>query len=105
MKSLGGKMNLEKLQNNGQLKSLEKGSVIVKEGEQGETAFLILKGRAEVYIGSFTDSTKKICDLKSGTIFGEMSLLEDKPRNATVIAASDMTVLEIKKERYYQREY
>lgn len=93
-------MNIEKLQQNGQIKTIEKGSVIVKEGEPGETAFLILLGRAEVYLGSFTDSSKKICDLKQGTIFGEMSLLENKPRNATVLAGSDMTVLEITKEGF-----
>ncbi len=80
---------------------INKDEFVCVENEVGKTAYLLLQGRVEVLIGSFQMNTKKIAVLWPGTIFGEMSLFEGKPRNASVLAKCDDTlVLEIEKDNF-----
>jgi len=69
------------------------GDTILAEGEDGSTAFLIVKGTVEVSIGLGKDS-KPVDHLKEGEVFGEMSLIEPGPRAATVKAAGDTECIE-----------
>jgi alkyl hydroperoxide reductase subunit AhpC/uncharacterized protein (DUF924 family)/CRP-like cAMP-binding protein len=64
------------------------GSTILSEGEEGETAFLIVSGLVEVSIGDGVNA-KTIGTLAAGEVFGEMSLIEPGPRSATVRAVTD----------------
>jgi CRP-like cAMP-binding protein len=64
------------------------GDTILTEGEQGDTAFLIVDGSVEVSIGEGAKA-KNIGVLKSGEVFGEMSLIDPGPRSATVKAVID----------------
>jgi CRP-like cAMP-binding protein len=59
--------------------------VLCQEGETGDYFYVIGVGEADVYKGEVW-----INRLRSGDIFGEMSLLTGAPRSATVIAATDM---------------
>lgn len=67
---------------------VHEGSVLVKEGEIGQEAMVIESGTAEV-----RRDGKKIDDLVPGDFFGEMSLINHMPRNADVVATSDMNLL------------
>lgn len=94
-------MNIELLKTLGKLKKFNKGDFICSENETGNTAYLLLQGNVDVVLGSFTDSIRTVTTLVPGTIFGEMSLLENKPRNASIIANIDNTmVLEIEKHNF-----
>lgn len=62
------------------------GETILTEGEDGDTAFLIIDGSVEVSVGS---EAKAVGTLKTGEVFGEMSLIEPGPRSATVKAVGD----------------
>lgn len=62
------------------------GETILTEGEDGDTAFLIVDGSVEVSVGS---EAKAVGTLKTGEVFGEMSLIEPGPRSATVKAVGD----------------
>ena len=94
-------MNIELLKTLGKIKKYNKGNFICTENETGETAYLLLQGDVDVVLGSFTNSIRTVTQLQPGTIFGEMSLLENKPRNASVIACDDNTlVLEIEKSNF-----
>lgn len=64
------------------------GDVILAEGEEGNSAFLITIGSVEVIIGE-GKKAKVVATLKEGAIFGEMSLLEPGPRSATIKAVTD----------------
>lgn len=64
------------------------GDVILSEGEEGRTAFLIVKGSVDVTIGA-GDAARTVGTLHEGDVFGEMSLLEPGPRSATVTATTD----------------
>lgn len=94
-------MNIELLKTLGNVKKYQKGEFVCVENEEGNTAYLLLQGRVEITLGSFTDSVMRIAELTPGAIFGEMSLLENKPRNASVVTRTDdVLVLEIEKSNF-----
>lgn len=64
------------------------GDTILHEGEDGDTAFLIVDGSVEVIVGADAKS-KTVGTLSAGEVFGEMSLIEPGPRSATVKAVTD----------------
>jgi len=64
------------------------GKAIVSEGETGHEFFAIISGTATV-----TRHGQKIATLGPGDAFGELALLEKAPRNASVIADTDMELV------------
>jgi cAMP-dependent protein kinase regulator len=62
------------------------GTVIVREGEPGDTFYMIEEGTVEVS----TEQRGAIGTLRSGNVFGELALLFDKPRQATIRAVTDV---------------
>lgn len=68
--------------------SLEKGELIVKDGEEGNEIFLILSGGAFVKKGAVT-----LVELRKGDLFGEMVLLDERTRSADIIASTYTDVL------------
>jgi CRP/FNR family cyclic AMP-dependent transcriptional regulator len=68
----------------------EAGYVIATEGDPGAGLFVIAEGEADVTIGG-----KRVNHLKAGDFFGEMALLDDEPRSATVAALNPLSTLSI----------
>ncbi len=64
------------------------GDVIITEGDEGNSAFLIINGSVEVIVGE-GKKAKTVASLTTDDVFGEMSLLEPGPRSATVKAVTD----------------
>ena len=64
------------------------GKVIVRQGDPGRECFVIADGRAKATIRG-----KQSVSLGPGSFFGEMSLLDQGPRSATVTAETDMHLL------------
>ena len=64
------------------------GREVVSEGRTGHEFFLILDGKASV-----TRDNRKVADLGPGDYFGEMAVLDQGPRTATVVADTDMNLL------------
>jgi small-conductance mechanosensitive channel/CRP-like cAMP-binding protein len=73
------------------------GEAIVREGEPGASAFVVLEGTVRVTIGP---ERREVSRITAGGYFGEMSLLTGDPRSATVSAASDCRVAEITAEDF-----
>ena len=75
----------------------ESGSTIVLEGSRGRGLYLILKGSARVSGRVELQDQRHIqpglCDLHAGDVFGELSLFEDAPRSASVIAIETCELL------------
>ena len=70
--------------------SFEDGEVIVPEGEEGLGFYFLIDGGARVLRGG-----QEVARLSGGDYFGEISLLEGEPRNATVIAVGETTCMGI----------
>lgn len=66
----------------------KEGEEIVKEGDAGLGFYVIVKGAATV-----NHKNKKVAELGRGSFFGEMSLLDNRPRSADVIASEPTTCL------------
>ncbi|MBK8467345.1 MAG: mechanosensitive ion channel [Chloracidobacterium sp.] len=73
------------------------GEAIVRQGKEGNSMFVILRGSVRIQIpeGSYQ---KTIGRLGKDDFFGEMSLLTGEPRSASVIAEEETEVLQIKKD-------
>jgi CRP-like cAMP-binding protein len=66
---------------------LPAGSVLFKEGDEGDAFFVVLEGTAEVRKGA---SSRKVNTLDAGAWFGELALLDAAPRSASVVAATEL---------------
>jgi len=84
-----------------ELRECEPGEVIVQEGEPGDAMFLIKSGRAEVTTIDPRDSRRlTLARLGAGDFFGEVSLIKNKPRTATITALTPMELLVITRESF-----
>lgn len=68
------------------------GAVIVREGDAGDAAFIIASGRVAVQRES-PSGTETVLTLGPGDVFGEMAILTEGKRTASVVAVEDTTVL------------
>lgn len=67
------------------------GEILAQEGTPGDLFYVIERGEAEVTIGGV-----QVAQLKEGGFFGEMALLDDLPRTATVTATTPMVLYAVK---------
>lgn len=79
----------------GDLRSARAGEAIIREGDPGDELFVLLRGSARV-----ERSGRTVVELLPGDHFGEIALLHDVPRSATVRAATDSLLLAIGRAAY-----
>jgi serine/threonine-protein kinase len=72
------------------------GTVILREGDAADSAYIIVTGRCEVF-RTIDGVSTRIREMSSGEVFGEMAIVTDKPRSATVVARTDVTVVTLSK--------
>ena len=84
-------------------KSYPKGSVILFEDDPGDALFIVREGRVKVVLVA-EDGREVILGLLSvGEYFGELSLIDDQPRSAHVIAMEDSILLVLRREDFRKR--
>ncbi len=76
--------------------SFDTGQVLCNEGDRGETAYVIIKGSADVCV-RVGDAEIKVATVGRNDFVGDMAILCDMPRTATVRAASPCETLVIGK--------
>lgn len=76
------------------------GAVICEEGEPGEAVYFIVQGCAEVVKQLDGESQRHLHDIRPGELFGEMAILQEGVRTATVRAVEPTTALEIGQEPF-----
>lgn len=76
---------------------LDKRTIVVKQGANGKSMFILAEGLLEVLIDQPDGSQVKVADLAPGTFFGEKSLLTGESRSATVLCVAESIVCEITK--------
>ena len=82
------------------IRQYAQGEPIIRENELGECAYLIEKGRVEI-TKEKDGKPSHIAFLEVGMTFGEMSMVNDLPRSATVTAVEETLVREVHRENLY----
>jgi CRP-like cAMP-binding protein len=73
------------------------GEALCREGEPGETFYVIRAGRVAVSVAGAGGGSVTVAHLGPAAFFGEMSLLTGEPRSATITAECDVEVMEVSK--------
>jgi CRP-like cAMP-binding protein len=71
------------------------GEVIVREGDAGGELYLLLEGSAEAWLDYGGPRSRRLSAIETGGYFGEMAILDDEPRSATVVARDYVRLLAI----------
>ena len=74
---------------------LREGTVMTREGRPGREFFVLIEGTARV-----TRDGRQVAELKGGDWFGEIALITNRPRTATVTATSAVDVLVLTDRRF-----
>jgi CRP/FNR family cyclic AMP-dependent transcriptional regulator len=77
--------DLEKLVASAVKKSYPKNSVVINEGDEAGSLFIILSGKVHAFLSNETGRTVTLSTQESGSFFGELSLLDGEPRSASVM--------------------
>ena len=76
-------------------KTFSSGEIIINEGDMGSSFFRILDGRAYVFSNYGKKDQFQLAVLDAGEYVGEMAILEEYPRSATIVASGHTRVVEI----------
>ena len=74
-------------------RSYKEGEVVFHEGEPGVGMYIIEEGSVKVFINASDNRGIELARLEKGEFFGEVALLEDEPRSATVMAMEPTTLI------------
>ena len=89
-------MNLTELfRHQTDLQTLAAGQALFTEGEQGELMYVLMSGTAEILVHN-----KLVEAAGPGAILGEMAMIDEKSRSASVIAKTGCTLLPIDRRRF-----
>ncbi|MCA9897227.1 MAG: cyclic nucleotide-binding domain-containing protein [Anaerolineales bacterium] len=77
------------------------GEIVVHEGQYGDIAFLIWSGRVAVVQGNFNNPAS-VNYRGPGEVVGEMSLIDNKPRSASIVALDDVRLLGIYRKDFFE---
>ena len=86
-------------------RSFGKDGVIILAEEEGDTLFILKKGQVKVSIVSEDGREVILSLLGPGSVFGELSLLDGKPRSANVVATEDTDLLMLRRSDFIQLIY
>ena len=81
-------------------RSYPKGRTIVSEGEPSQSMYILLAGRAKVQRSDSEGKEVILAVLGSGEFFGEMSLIDDSPRSASVITLESCEFMAVSKDAF-----
>lgn len=76
-------------------RQFSKGDLIFQEGEHGDEFFVVVRGEVEIMSGN-----RRLEILGQNSIFGEMALIDDSPRSATVVALTDCTLAPFRQKQF-----
>lgn len=74
---------------------------ICREGDAGDAAYIILEGEADISVGT-ANGPLIVASAGKNDIIGEIAVLCDVPRTATVTARTDVETLKVAKDNFFQ---
>lgn len=76
------------------------GDVIFSEGEIGKKIFFVLDGVVNIFIQQ-NQLKRSLCSLSTGEVFGEMAILNNLPRTASIEAETDAKLIVLEREMFF----
>ncbi|WP_026381639.1 cyclic nucleotide-binding domain-containing protein [Afifella pfennigii] len=76
------------------------GEILCRQGDEGDTAFIILRGACDVLVDS-GKGEKKVAELGKNDIVGEIAVLFEVPRTATVVATAATETLSLSRDQLF----
>ncbi|MBV9835742.1 MAG: cyclic nucleotide-binding domain-containing protein [Alphaproteobacteria bacterium] len=77
------------------------GQDVCRQGDMGDAMYVVLTGSADIIIET-PSGPHKVADLRKNGFFGEIAILLDVPRTATVTVREKLTALKITKEQFFR---
>jgi|GEM_PF-1297892 len=84
----------------GSVSQFTKNQIVFMQNDIGKNMYIVLKGEFGVYIDSFSDFPIRVAGIKQGSFFGEMSVIDNSPRSATIISEDESTALVVEREKF-----
>ena len=82
------------------LLKVKAGVTVVEEGEKASAMYIMVEGQARVFKRLGTGEITQLAHLKSPTVFGELSLIDESPRSASVVTTKDSIVYQVDLEKF-----
>lgn len=82
------------------LRLFDAGAVVFREDDPGSEMYLIIQGSVEIRKATGPSSNKTLTVLGKGDLFGEMAIIEKKPRSATAVAVEPSKLLVLNEKLY-----
>ncbi len=76
------------------------GRTLMQQGDPGDRFYLIVRGKVEVLIAAGEEAPRRAAVLEDGDFFGEVALLRNTPRNATVRTLAPSTFLTLTRGQF-----
>jgi CRP/FNR family transcriptional regulator, cyclic AMP receptor protein len=77
------------------VRSFKAGEIIFRQGDPAEELYIVKSGKVEIRLGN-----RLLDSLPELSIFGEMALIDHRPRSATAVAATDATVVPVSEKQF-----
>lgn len=95
--------DIERISQVARERSYPKNSVIVFEDDPGDALYVVLAGQVKVVLVGEDGREVILSTMSMGDFFGEMSIIDDEPRSATVIAMEDSNLLVVRREDFQRQ--
>lgn len=86
----------------GAIQRFTKNCIIVNQNDSGDTFYIVVSGSVRITLLNENGSEIVLSILKEGDFFGELSLLDNEPRSASVITMEDVTLFLLTRRQFYQ---
>jgi len=83
-------------------RNMKKGDVVFNEGARGEEMFFIASGRIEAWVAQADGTQRWSFELKTGDFFGEMSIIANETRSATIVVQEKTKLLTLHGVDFYR---
>lgn len=81
---------------------LDDGAVVTRQGEPGTALYLVAAGEVRVVVVEPGGQEREIARLYESSLFGEMALLTDQPRTASVVVVGEADIIEVSREALHR---
>jgi NTE family protein len=81
---------------------LAAGETLMTQGDPGDSMYLSISGRLRAYVKGDGGAERMVREMARGQVIGEMSLLTDEPRSATVLAIRDSVLVRLSKADFVE---